>query len=77
MSVRIPENVSTWLSMSVARSVIRYERLSPHRAVANGPLGAMETGKEDARGVTETVRDHRTVGQFEIERCADQVLRHV
>jgi hypothetical protein len=37
----------------------------------------METSEEDARDVAEAVGNHRAVGYFEIERPADQVLRHI
>ena len=46
-------------------------------SVGNGPLGVMETGKEDSVGLAQTVSHHRAVGQFEIEGCADQALGHL
>ena len=40
-------------------------------------LGAVEAGEEDAVCLADAIGDHRAVGQFEIERGADQRLRHL
>jgi len=40
-------------------------------------LGMVETGEEDAARLADVVGDHRALGQFEIERGADQRLRHL
>jgi hypothetical protein len=37
----------------------------------------METGKENAGRLAEPIGDPRAVGQFEIERRVDQILRHL
>ena len=40
-------------------------------------LGPVQAGQEDAVGFTDPVGDHRAILQLEIERGADEVLRHL
>jgi hypothetical protein len=37
----------------------------------------METGKKNTVCIGEAVGNHRAIGQFKIERCTDQFLRHI
>ena len=40
-------------------------------------LGVVEAGEEDAVRLADAIGDHRAVGQLQIERGADQCLRHL
>jgi hypothetical protein len=43
----------------------------------DGPLGAIEAGKEKAIGLAKPIDHHGAIGQFEPQRAADQVLRYL
>ena len=49
----------------------------PHQPLGDGALGPIQTGQKHAGRFADLVGDHRALGQFQIERRADQLLRHL
>ena len=48
-----------------------------HQPLGNRPLGAMQTRQKYAWNFANSVGDHRALVQLQIERSADECLRHL
>src|SRR5262249_40941336 len=68
-----PWNGLVWIDRSPGKVALR-KRQQPF---GNSPFGAIQTCKENAVNLTDLVGDDGPLGQFEIERRTDQILRYL